>query len=88
MHVLNTKILTIGTPDTGEPKKTESGLLVVNTARSYETVTETIVEDVGDEVSIIKKGDTIIYSSGAGVSFKRGDTTYRVLDVKEVLAIV
>ena len=64
-------------------EKTKSGILL---GEAKEKPAYAVVESVGPEVSIVKKGDKIVYKEYSTTDIKVDDTDYIILKEEDVLA--
>lgn len=80
-----------------EEKKTKSGIVMIQTGESVTTnsgdrvgtLTDFIVEDVGQDVSLdIKKGDRCILNMWQCQLFEEDEVEYAVVPAKEIKAVL
>ncbi|MDD2627609.1 MAG: hypothetical protein PHR25_03740 [Clostridia bacterium] len=72
---------------TEEKKETKSGLVLNN--QSDVNTKQVIIYSVSQDLNKgLRKGDKAIISNFSGVEFKYENTTYIVLEEKEILAII
>ena len=84
MKVLFNRIF-VKAPDT--ERTSESGL-VLHVEQSLSGILSSEVAFVGEKVdSSIEVGDTVYFPGRAGVTFKRGNDEYLVLDEKDIIAV-
>ncbi len=68
-------------------EKTESGIVLPDTAKERPQTAEIIAAGDGEEVKV-KKGDTIVFAKYAGTEIKLDGTDYMILDAEDVLGVV
>ena len=61
---------------------TEGGILM---AMSKEQSNRGVVEAVGEEVDVIKVGDTVVFTAGSGVGYTSSKEDYKILSKRDVL---
>jgi len=66
--------------------KTASGLYLPDTAK--EKAVAAVVQAVGPDVKVLKKGDKIVYKEYATTELKIGGTEYLLVKEEDVLATV
>ncbi len=64
-------------------QKTESGLIIPDTAK--EKPQNATVVEVGEDVELVSKGDTIVFEKYAGNEIKIDDKEYVILKEDEIL---
>lgn len=83
MKVLGNNIL-IEAPEKVE-KKSVSGIIV--SSGGPDTIKAEVLS-VGDTVTSVSVGDTILIRSRAGMSFSHEEKNYKVLDITDILAVL
>lgn len=85
MRAVFDKIIVV---DESAPERTASGLHLPGTSDASMVIRGRIVE-LGEEVStLFKKDDVVMYNRHSAFPFEKDGVKYRVLPVKEILAVI
>ncbi len=71
-----------------EPQKTESGLFIPANSANQKTQNLAKVATVGEEVTTIKEGDTVIISRVGGEIFDLDGHHYYALQLTDIFAVI
>jgi co-chaperonin GroES (HSP10) len=87
MKVLGKRVLVI--EEKTEERKSQGGIILTSDDRSsYTTPKESKVLAVGDEVTNIKEGDTVLHMPKSGVHIDKEDCVWRFLNLDDVIAVM
>ncbi len=64
-------------------EKTVSGIIIPDTAK--EKPQKATVVEIGDDVELVKQGDTVLFEKYSGSELKIDDETYIILKEDEIL---
>lgn len=70
-----------------EEKKSDGGIILSSDKIDFSKPIKATVYSVGNDVKEVKVNDEIYYPPKSGYAITIGDTTYRVFDEKDVVAI-
>lgn len=68
-------------------EKTESGIVLPDTAKEKPQTADIIAVGDGEEVKV-KEGDTIVFAKYAGTEIKLDGEDYMILDAEDILGVV
>ncbi|MBA2441406.1 MAG: co-chaperone GroES [Rubrobacter sp.] len=68
-------------------EKTESGIVLPDTAKEKPQTAEIIAAGDGDEVKV-KAGDTIVFAKYSGTEIRLDNEEYLILDAEDILGVV
>lgn len=68
-------------------EKTESGIVLPDTAKEKPQTAEIVAVGDGDEVKV-KAGDTIVFAKYSGTEIRLDNDEYLILDAEDILGVV
>lgn len=68
-------------------QKTASGIIIPDSAQEKQQE-GTVIAIGSDEAILVKEGDVVLYNKFAGTEIQDGDTTFLILESKDLLAII
>lgn len=71
-----------------EVKKTSGGLLLNEKSREDLRFRKGTIISVGEEVKLLKEGEVVLFDRAAGQNIDAGDTEYKVIMLRDVVAVM
>ena len=86
MRAIGTYIIIDELPE--EVKKTSGGLLLNEQTREDLRYRKGKIISLGESISVLNEGEVILYDKASGTGIDAGDKEYKVIMLRDVIAVV